>query len=212
MKIFTPEEIAVMLNMSVDDVKDMVEKHQLPALKFNNQFRITENVLKEYLKSSDSEFQIVLNPSYYLRNGGMLEYPDVHDKDELIECLAEYACIQNVINDDRIEEYALLLQERENMASTGIGKGIAFMHTRRIFDGIKKPFIILARMKFPIDFNSIDNLPVDIVFIIGMNDEKTHLRILSALSGLFYRDKELADIIRKAESSHIMEIIESREN
>jgi PTS system nitrogen regulatory IIA component len=54
--------------------------------------------------------------------------------------------------------------QREDLGSTGVGGGVAVPHAR--VQGLKTPFGILVRLQRPVDFNAIDNQPVDIVFLL----------------------------------------------
>lgn len=54
--------------------------------------------------------------------------------------------------------------KREELGSTGLGNGIAVPHAR--LPNLEKPFGLLARLKRPIEFDAIDGLPVDIVFLL----------------------------------------------
>jgi PTS system nitrogen regulatory IIA component len=56
------------------------------------------------------------------------------------------------------------LVAREQLGSTGMGDGIAIPHAR--LPQVQRPFGILARMKNPVDFESIDGQPVDLVFLL----------------------------------------------
>jgi PTS system nitrogen regulatory IIA component len=56
------------------------------------------------------------------------------------------------------------LLKREDLGSTGTGAGVAIPHAR--ISGLKKPLGLLARLKQPIDFDSIDGQPVDLVFVL----------------------------------------------
>jgi PTS system nitrogen regulatory IIA component len=56
------------------------------------------------------------------------------------------------------------LLKREELGSTGVGGGIAIPHAP--LSGLAKPFGLLARLKRPIDFQAIDALPVDIIFLL----------------------------------------------
>jgi PTS system nitrogen regulatory IIA component len=56
------------------------------------------------------------------------------------------------------------IMKRERLGSTGLGEGIAIPHAR--FDGLNKPFGVLARLHDAIDFAAIDGHPVDIVFFL----------------------------------------------
>ena len=56
------------------------------------------------------------------------------------------------------------LLERERLGSTGIGGGIAIPHGR--LASMVKPLGLFARMANPVDFDAIDERPVDIVFLL----------------------------------------------
>ncbi len=74
------------------------------------------------------------------------------------------------------------LSRREELGSTGIGGGIAIPHAR--FAGIDAPVAVAARLKPPINFDSIDGLPVDLVFVllIPSSSNTDHLNALAAVS------------------------------
>ena len=55
------------------------------------------------------------------------------------------------------------LLERERLGSTGIGGGIAIPHGRLTTVG--KPLGLFARLVNPVDFDAIDERPVDVVFL-----------------------------------------------
>lgn len=74
------------------------------------------------------------------------------------------------------------LSNREKLGSTGIGEGIAIPHAP--LRGIAAPFILFVRLKKPIDFESIDDIPVDIVCFLLTPTEgsATHLNVLAAVA------------------------------
>jgi PTS system nitrogen regulatory IIA component len=83
------------------------------------------------------------------------------DKARLLQKLAERAASALNLPAERIFRE---LSAREELGSTGTGSGIAIPHGR--IEGVKQPFGILARLKRPIDFNAIDDQPVDLVFLL----------------------------------------------
>jgi PTS system nitrogen regulatory IIA component len=83
------------------------------------------------------------------------------DKARLLQKLAERAASALDLPAERILRE---LSAREELGSTGTGSGIAIPHAR--IEGIRKPFGILARLKRPIDFNAIDDQPIDLVFLL----------------------------------------------
>jgi len=81
---------------------------------------------------------------------------------------------------------ALLVEkliERESLASTGIGKGIAIPHPRNPESiGICNPAVAACFLSTPIEFHALDGRPVAILFILLSPSVQTHLQILSKLS------------------------------
>jgi len=92
------------------------------------------------------------------------------------------------------------LLERERLGSTGIGGGIAIPHGR--LAGIDKPHGLFARLAHPIDFDSIDERPVDIVFLLVAPEGAgaDHLKALARVSRLL-RDRSLVEKLRATESA-----------
>ena len=62
---------------------------------------------------------------------------------------------------DQIASYLL---KREDLGSTGIGKGVAVPHAR--MPELQRPCGLLAKLKPAIEFDAIDGQPVDIVFVL----------------------------------------------
>ncbi len=208
MNILTVKENAEILKLKEEDIRKLIEDEELPAFKIHNEYRISENVLNEFIKKTmiNKDF-IVYEPSYYLLNGGIIDDLKVKNKIELIDFVSHFAVIHNTIYEHDLEEFKQLLIEREEMSSTGIGKGIALMHTKNIYKKIRKPFISLIRLKNPIDFSSDDGLKVDIVFLIGMKDEKTHLKILSMLTKIFYKNNDFIQKLRTEKRENLLDLI-----
>ena len=63
-----------------------------------------------------------------------------------------------------VDRVASCLLKREELGSTGIGKGVAIPHAR--LPELQRPYGILARLRPPIEFDAIDGQPVDLVFVL----------------------------------------------
>ena len=89
------------------------------------------------------------------------------------------------------------MSKREQLGSTGIGKGIAIPHAR--FAGLKAPFGIVARLKPTVNFDSVDGMPVDIAFMLlaPASPEKDHLTALAAVSRSL-RDRSVLEQLRSS--------------
>lgn len=77
------------------------------------------------------------------------------------------------------------LLEREKLASTGLGHGVAVPHGR--IEGLKSPTAALVRLAEPLAFDSPDGNPVDLMVVLLIPDNVTqkHLEILSEIAEMF---------------------------
>jgi PTS system nitrogen regulatory IIA component len=83
------------------------------------------------------------------------------DKVSLLKWLAVRAAAVVKLPADMV---AAEIEKRDELGSTGIGRGVAIPHAR--LRGIKKPAGLLARLKSPIDFDTVDGQPVNLVFLL----------------------------------------------
>ncbi|MBV8401418.1 MAG: PTS sugar transporter subunit IIA [Acetobacteraceae bacterium] len=89
------------------------------------------------------------------------------------------------------------LQARESLGSTGVGRGFALPHAR--IDGLQHLYGMFARLNRPMEFQAIDEHPVDLVFLllIPQNAGQEHVGALAAIARRF-RDETTVQQIRKA--------------
>jgi len=100
-------------------------------------------------------------------------------KDDALRELADVICKSEIITNK--ESFIKEIFEREKLMSTGIGYGIAIPHIK---DKSIKDFVIaFGRKKSGLEYDSIDNKPVKIIFMIGASDkqDKDYIRVLSKL-------------------------------
>jgi len=135
------------------------------------------------------------------------------DKNEAVVSMARFVC--QVGGLDRAEEVAEKVLEREGEMSTGIGFGIAIPHAR--LAGIDRLYMAAARSVGGIEFDSLDGLAVNLIFMLVSPESipTAHTELLSALSrmlsyeevrrGLSAADTagEFADILAKAEEKYV---------
>ena len=95
------------------------------------------------------------------------------------------------------------LLERERLGSTGIGGGIAIPHGR--MGTLTQPRGLFVQLAQPIDFDSIDERPVDLVFMLMAPEGAgaDHLKALARVSRLL-RDRGLLEKLRATESAEAL--------
>jgi PTS system nitrogen regulatory IIA component len=88
-----------------------------------------------------------------------------------------------------------VLLERERLGTTGIGHGIAIPHGK--IPQLERVYGVFARLERPIDFDSIDEQPVDLVFLLLAPSDcgADHLKALAKVSRLL-RDRMLCEKMR----------------
>jgi len=89
------------------------------------------------------------------------------------------------------------LLAREQAGSTGVGSGVAVPHAR--LPGLDRMRGVFIRLEAPVDFDSVDGQPVDLLFALLAPAEagSEHLRALARVSRLL-RQSQLREQLRQA--------------
>jgi PTS system nitrogen regulatory IIA component len=98
------------------------------------------------------------------------------------------------------------ISAREKLGTTGFGAGIAVPHCR--VEGLEQVRGIFARLAQPIDFDAVDDLPVDLVFLLLSPPDAgaDHLKALARVSRRL-RDRALAEKLRGAGSRDALYVL-----
>jgi PTS system nitrogen regulatory IIA component len=129
-----------------------------------------------------------------LAPGGIIPSLEATNKKAALQELAARAA--DITRLDAHVIFHTLLQ-RERLGSTGLGRGIAIPHVKlKALPGIVTLF---ARMAKPIDFESQDGEPVDLLFLLLAPDHAggDHLKALARISRLV-RDPAAIELLRSA--------------
>jgi len=120
-----------------------------------------------------------------------------NSKKRILEIISDIAAQTN----PEVEKEAVLnaLLSREKVGSTGIGNGIALPHGR--LPELTKVTAVVVTTTPAINFDAIDDKPVDIFFAILVPESQTegHLQTLATIAGKLSQ-KEIIKAIRGAET------------
>ena len=113
-------------------------------------------------------------------------------KKQVLQELARRAA--DITNIDERKIFAVLM-DRERLGTTGVGSGIAIPHGK--LPELDRLYGIFARLEKPVDFQSIDERPVDLIFVLLAPEEAGagHLKALSRVSRLL-RDQNTCEKLR----------------
>ncbi|NQU61840.1 MAG: PTS IIA-like nitrogen regulatory protein PtsN [Rhodospirillales bacterium] len=96
-----------------------------------------------------------------------------------------------------------VLMERERLGTTGVGNGIAIPHGK--LPNLDRLYGLFARLETPIDFQAIDERPVDLIFVLlaPENAGADHLKALARISRLL-RDQAVCDKLRGTDNAEAL--------
>ena len=113
-------------------------------------------------------------------------------KKQLLQLLSERAASITGIPEREIFDTVL---QRERLGSTGVGNGIAIPHGKP--SGVKNITGVFARLETPVDFEALDDEPVDLVFLLLAPEGAgaDHLKALSRIARVL-RDGDTVSKVR----------------
>ncbi len=121
------------------------------------------------------------------------------DKDAALRAIASLLTMpEGAFNEEDLYD---VLRDRERLASTGIGSGVAIPHGR--FDGVDELRAAVAICPAGVDFDAVDRLPVKIlVGIVGPKSmPQKHLAALAGVSRILRNEEKRNALLRAVDSA-----------
>ena len=136
--------------------------------------------------------------SQYLSEDLIL-FLDSNSKEEILDDLVEVLDQKKKLYDKKT--FIKTILDRENLISTGISKEVAIPHAKQKPSRKLGFFIAIGIQKNGVDWNSLDNLPVKLIFlIVGPEDKQTeYLQLLASLTSII-RDEKIKEEILNLEA------------
>lgn len=211
-------ELSKHLGVEQKTIERWIRQGKLPVSKKNDAYQFHVSDLKKWASkhniSLDLEKQSipekVADPlillSKAVQNGGL--HFNVRGDDVKGVLSASIQAIQ-AIPDKFKSELLDRVMEREQALSTGVGNGIAIPHPRVQLGYLNEPLVAVCFLETFVDYNAMDQQPVDILFFILCPDLKLHLHLLSSLS-FCLRDKTFVKFLKsRPEPDVLIEKIEA---
>ena len=200
----TLRQATTYLAVSEDTVRRWIKQRGLPVHRASERLYVnaielwewaTENgvpVSQKLLEDSRHAPEPVPPLSVMLEAGGI--HPDVDGRDKASVLREVVARLPLPAGADREFVFAVL-EAREAMGSTGIGRGIAIPHVRNpILLQVSEPRITLCMLRHPVDFDAIDGLSVHALFTVVSSTVPAHLKTLAQL-GYALQDERLRALL-----------------
>lgn len=99
------------------------------------------------------------------------------------------------------------LLQRERLGSTGVGRGVAIPHGK--LNGLPHIVGLFARLEQPVEFESVDGEPVDLVFLLLAPESAgaDHLKALARISRLLRQPASIEKLRTSKDSSAIYSLL-----
>ena len=130
-------------------------------------------------------------------------------KDEVINALLDIVVTHPAVRDPEAMRQAVFA--REQMMSTGVGKGLGLPHAKT--EAVKETVAAFAITAKPVDFGAIDNQKVRLLFLlVGTEAAKSeHIKILSRISRLLNRDAFRKRLLKARNAREVLALLEEGE-
>jgi PTS system nitrogen regulatory IIA component len=129
----------------------------------------------------------------------------VTDSRGVLRELAERVAATGLVRDSAALYRALL--EREQLGSTGIGRGVAIPHCK--LKGLVQGILAVAIARPPVDFGAPDGDPVALFFLVLSPDDSPaeHLQTLARISRWVRTDGHVATLLRLGDRGAIYDFL-----
>jgi nitrogen PTS system EIIA component len=191
------KDVAMRLNLPIETVMRWVRQGKIPMQSIRGEYVIRSEMLERWAtdhkldvrtpaamvaSAVESDFDGIL-PA--MERGGVFYDVAGNQREAVLRSSVEQ--IPNINASDVDLVYDALL-EREMLASTGIGHGIALPHPRSSLRlALDLPQITTCYLGQPVDFEAVDGRPVSVLMILLSRSTKQHVTMLSKLS-FYLRD------------------------
>lgn len=130
-------------------------------------------------------------------------------KDEVINQMIAIVNHSSKILD--IEKVREAIFEREKIMSTGVGNGFAIPHGKT--DAVQDIVAAFAITDEPIDYESLDEQPVRLIFLLVGKDSMVgpHIKLLSRISRLMNKEEFRSKLLTAANPKQVIDIFRSEE-
>jgi fructose-specific phosphotransferase system IIA component len=134
---------------------------------------------------------------------------DATDKASALEHMVDLLAASGKVSD--VNELKRVILEREKLMSTGIGNGVALPHGKT--NVVNTSLAALATLKTPLDFDSLDDKPVQIILMLVGTEGNVgqHLRLLSRISRMIGSEAFRSSLLSARSVNDVLELFASYE-
>jgi nitrogen PTS system EIIA component len=199
-------DAATLMGVSEKTIYRWIRHSKLPAFRINGQYRFNRAEVLEWATAQRVNVpeQVLCDPGEQaaavpmlveaLKAGGIHYRVGGAEKASVLQAAVDLMPLSEDVDRSLLLRFIVA---RENLASTGIGNGVAIPHPRSpIVLHVPRPMIALCFLEHAVEFGALDGVPVRAVFAIVSPTVAAHLGILSRLA-FALRQEGFADTIAR---------------
>jgi len=214
------KEAAAMLGVSPDTVRRWARQGSLGAMRPSGEFRFDPDELDAWAKENGIRLQRSGDDSAVatvdarpftaaLERGGVHRDLAGESPAALLEELVGRLPLEEGKNRESLLEQLL---GRENLASTGLGKGIALPHPRQpSTEFADQPLAAIGYPASPLDWKALDGEDVHTLILLVNPNPASHLKVLSRAAFLLKEDSFESALRERAPDEELLEVLERLE-
>lgn len=222
-EVMTIKEVADYLKMNERTIYKLVQKGKIPAAKIASQWRLKKELINEWLEYQMQQIDLedladldkdekeeVVSISPLLSKESVAFNLKSGSKSQVLKELVDLMVHSGAVSTG--EELLHAVIERERLCSTAIADEVAIPHPRHALKKlVKKSKLAVGISKRGIDFESQDDKPTRLFFLICAPREDIHLKIMARLSRLLRDPKLRYDLIQTDAYEKFVALIEEKE-
>lgn len=190
------EQVAGALDLPIETVERWIRQGRIPFQRQQGEIHFRQRVLEKWADQHKLPFHMVAegqgdgevcqldNIHVAMQRGGIFYNLAGTDTDAILKAAVQRLGDSGLnLNNEDQETLLTRLLEREAMASTGVGKGVAIPHPRTPLEtAVPCPTICTFFLESALPFKAIDDRPVFVLFILLSPSIEAHLHCMSRLA------------------------------
>jgi PTS system nitrogen regulatory IIA component len=204
-KRLTAKEVAQLLSTSMVTVLRWAYQGKIPCKSKGGTYFFKKREIMEWAKAHDMQVVDEGTQTTDTEQDDPVSLKKAIERGHFIydlEASDIFSVLKNAVDKINLPEGAdreLVFNElinREEIASTGIGKGVAIPHPRAALNiNLRHPVIPVVFLKEPVEFNAVDGEKIYVLFFLFSPSTQIHLKLLSRLS-MCLRDKDFLALLK----------------
>jgi PTS system nitrogen regulatory IIA component len=144
----------------------------------------------------------------YFKDSLFISELKAKDKDGVLNELVDHLAESGEVKDRTV--LLEMLRNRENLGTTGLGKGVAFPHGRSL--AVRELTILFARSPAGVDYDSVDGKPAHLFFLIlapPVDENNLYHQVLSRIIQTIQNDEKRDRLLKTERFTDLVEVMGS---